>query len=135
MIKYVLDKKGVKQHMDIEVADKKESVKEKSEKFAIRIVNIYKYLISEKNEYVISKQLLRSGTSIGANLAEADYAISKSDFLSKLYISLKETSETLYWLKLLYKTEYLTEKEYSSIFSDCEEIRKILSSSTKTLKK
>ena len=121
--------------MDTEIADKKESVREKSEKFAIRIVNLYKYLISEKNEYVMSKQILRSGTSIGANLAEADYAVSKSDFLSKLYISLKETSETLYWLKILYKTDYLAEKEYNSIFSDCEEIRKILSSSTKTLKK
>lgn len=80
------------------------------------------------------KQILKSGTSIGANIAEADYAISKSDFLSKLYIALKETSETLYWLKLLKKTEYLSEIEYNSLYNDCEEIRKILSSSTKTIK-
>ena len=110
------------------------TVKEKSEDFAVRIIGLYKYLISEKKEFVIAKQILRSGTSIGANLAEADYAISKSDFLSKLYIALKETSETLYWLRLLYKTEYLSEKEYNSIYDDCEEIRKILSSSTKTIK-
>ena len=88
----------------------------------------------EKNKYVLSKQILKSGTSIGANLAEADYAISKSDFLSKLYIALKETSETLYWLKLLKKTEYLSEIEYNSLYNDCEEIRKNLSSSTKTIK-
>ena len=112
--------------MEAEIEDKKETVREKSEKFAIRIVNLYKYLTSEKNEYVMSKQILRSGTSIGANLAEADYAISKSDFLSKLYISLKETSETLYWLKLLFRTDYISEKEYSSFYDDGEEIRKIL---------
>ena len=110
------------------------TVKEKSERFAIRIINLYKFLCLEKNEYVLSKQILKSGTSIGANLAEADYAISKSDFLSKLYIALKETSETLYWLKLLKKTEYLSETEYNSLYNDCEEIRKILSSSTKTIK-
>ena len=112
--------------MNAEISNIKESVREKSEKFAIRIVNLYKYLTSEKNEYVMSKQILRSGTSIGANLAEADYAISKSDFLSKLYISLKETSETLYWLKLLFRTDYISEKEYSSFYDDGEEIRKIL---------
>ncbi len=110
------------------------TVKEKSEDFAVRIIKLYKYLISEKKEFIIAKQILRSGTSIGANLAEADYAISKSDFLSKLYIALKETSETLYWLRLLYKTEYLSEKEYNSIYDECDEIRKILSSSTKTIK-
>ena len=107
---------------------------EKSESFAVRIVNLYKYLTSKKSEYVMSKQILKSGTSIGANLAEAQYAISSDDFTAKLYISLKETSETLYWLKLLYRTEYITENEYDSLYGDCEEIRKILSSSTKTMR-
>ena len=109
-------------------------VSTKSKAFAVRIIRLYQYLCSEKREFVISKQLLRSGTSIGANLAEADYAISRSDFLSKLYISLKETSETLYWLDLLYQTDYLTAEQYESIRHDAEELRKILSSSTKTTK-
>ena len=106
---------------------------EKSESLAIRIVRLYQYLQDEKKEYVLSKQLLRSGTSIGANLAEAKYAISKNDFISKQYIALKEVSETLYWLKLLFKTDYLTEGQYDSLYQDAEEIRKLLSSSTKTL--
>ena len=110
-------------------------VKEKSERFAVRIVNLYKYLCFEKNEYVMSRQILKSGTSIGANLAEAECAISRNDFIAKIYISLKETSETLYWLRILKKTDYITEKQYNSIYNDCEEIRKILSSSTKTLRK
>ena len=118
----------------MDMNDRKASVKDKSEGFAIRIIKLYKYLTAEKNEYVIAKQILRSGTSIGANLAEADYAISKSEFLSKLYISLKETSETLYWLRLLVKTDYISEMEYRSLYMDCEEIRKMLSASTKTLK-
>lgn len=80
----------------------------------------------------MSKQLLRSGTSIGANLAEAEYAISRNDFLSKLYIALKETSETLYWLRLLYNTDYLNVKQYESIYHDAEELRKMLSAATKT---
>ena len=111
-----------------------DGVREKSERFAVRIVNLYKYLCFEKNEYVMSKQLLRSGTSIGANLAEAECAISRNDFIAKVYISLKETSETLYWLRILRKTNYITEIQYNSIYNDCEEIRKILSSSTKTLR-
>ena len=97
-------------------------VSTKSKAFAVRIIRLYQYLCSEKREFVISKQLLRSGTSIGANLAEADYAISRSDFLSKLYISLKETSETLYWLDLLYQTDYLTAEQYESIRHDAEEL-------------
>ncbi len=82
----------------------------------------------------MSKQLLRSGTSVGANLAEAEYAISRNDFLAKLYIALKETSETLYWLELLRKTDYLTENQYNSLFRDAEELRKMLSSAAKTIK-
>ena len=105
---------------------------EKSKSFAVRIVRLYKYLCLNKREYVLSKQILRSGTSIGANIAEARCAISKKDFLSKIYIALKETAETLYWLELLYDTDFLTEKEYLSLVSDCNELRKMLSSTTKT---
>ncbi len=109
------------------------AAKRKSKAFAVRIVRLYRYLNDEKREYVLSKQLLRSGTSIGANLAEAECAISKRDFLSKVYIALKECSETKYWLELLHETDYLTEQEYQSINSDCEELKKMLSSTTKTL--
>jgi len=86
--------------------------------FALRIVNLYKYLCNEKTEYVMSKQLLRCGTSIGANIAESEHAQSKADFLSKLYISLKEANETKYWITLLGKAEYLTEVEYESVMKD-----------------
>ena len=102
--------------------------------FSIRIVKLYKYLAEEKKEYILSKQLLRCGTSIGANLAEAQYGISKKDFLSKTYISLKETAETLYWIEILYQTDYLTEKEYSSIKDDCDELLKIFKAITKSTK-
>ena len=91
-------------------------VGDKSKRFAIRIVRVYQYLAKEKKELVMSKQLLRSGTSIGANLAEAEYAFSRNDFQAKLYISLKETSETLYWLELLWKTGYLSQAQYDSLF-------------------
>ena len=113
--------------------EKENTVAYKSKKFAIRTVKLYNYLNEEKKEYVLSKQLLRSGTSIGANIAESECASSKKDFLAKIYIALKETNETLYWLDLLFETDYLTEQEYCSIKSDCEEIKKMLSSSTKTL--
>ena len=106
---------------------------EKSKSFAIRIVRLYQYLKDEKNEYVLSKQLLRSGTSVGANLSEAKYAISRNDFITKQYIALKEVSETLYWLELLFKTDYLSQEQYDSIYQDAEELRKLLSSSPKTL--
>ena len=109
------------------------TAKAKSKAFAIRIVNLYKYLCNEKKEYILSKQLLRSGTSIGANLAEAECAISRKDFLCKIYISLKECMETQYWIDLLHETDYLTDAAYQSIISDCEEIRKMLSSTTKTM--
>ena len=109
------------------------AAKRKSKTFAVRIVKLYRYLCEEKKEYVLSKQLLRSGTSIGANLAEAECAISKKDFLSKVYIALKECMETKYWLELLHETDYLTEQEFQSMSSDCEELRKMLSSTTKTL--
>jgi four helix bundle protein len=106
----------------------------KSENFAIRIVNFYKHLCDDKKEYVLSKQILRSGTSIGANLAEAQYAISKKDFQLKVYIALKECAETKCWLDLLYKTNYLTPGEYNSIVSDCSDILHMLIATTKSLK-
>lgn len=106
----------------------------KAKKFAVRTVNLYKYLCDEKKEFILSKQLLRSGTSIGANIAEAEVAISKKDFLAKMYIAFKECSETKYWLDLLYSTEYITEKEYNSIVSECEELLKLLTTITKTAK-
>ena len=106
---------------------------DKSKNFAIRIVRLYQYLCTEKKEFVLSKQLLRSGTSIGANLAEAIYGISDKDFLSKMYISLKECAETKYWLDLLFKTDYLTEQQYQSINEDCTELIKLLTSSAKTM--
>ena len=106
---------------------------DKSKNFAIRIVRLYQYLCTEKKEFVLSKQLLRSGTSIGANLAEAIYGMSDKDFLSKMYISLKECAETKYWLELLFKTDYLTEQQYQSINEDCTELIKLLTSSAKTM--
>ena len=106
---------------------------DKSKNFAIRIVRLYQYLCTETKEFVLSKQLLRSGTSIGANLAEAIYGISDKDFLSKMYISLKECAETKYWLELLFKTDYLTEQQYQSINEDCTELIKLLTSSAKTM--
>ena len=87
-----------------------------------------------KKEYILSKQILRSGTSIGANLAEAEYAISRKDFLSTQYIALKECSETRYWLDLLYEADYLDKKSYKSIITDCDELIRMLSASTKTIK-
>ena len=104
----------------------------KSKNFAVRIVNAYKYLTSEKNEYVMSKQLLRSGTSIGANVKEGIRGQSKPDFYAKFNIALKEASETEYWLEILYETNYMDEKLYESINSDCEEIIRLLVSITKT---
>ena len=108
-------------------------LEEKSLKFAIRIVNLYKYLIDEKKEFVMSKQVLRSGTSIGANIAEAQYAQSKADSLTKMHISLKEASETKFWLKLLYSTSYINDS-HTSIMNDCDKLLKILTSTCKTTK-
>lgn len=115
--------------------DEKKTARYKSKKLAIRIVKLYKYLCEEKNEYILSKQLLRSGTSIGANIAESKSASSKKDFLSKIYIALKECTETIYWLELLYETGYLKKTELESILIDCKELEKMLSATTKTIKK
>jgi four helix bundle protein len=114
---------------------KEDVLQSKAFDFAVRIVKMYRHLAEKKKEYVISKQVLRSGTSIGAAVFEAAYAQSKADFINKLSISLKEASETLYWLRLLRKTDYLTEKSHTSVYADCEEIVRILASSILTTKK
>ena len=102
-------------------------IRDKSKVFAIRIVKLYRYLCSEKKEYVLSKQLLRSGTSIGANVVEAQSAISKKDFLAKMYIAFKECNETEYWLELLHETDSLTDDEFESINQDNLTLKKLLS--------
>ena len=114
----------------------KESIlTEKSFNFAIRIVNSYKYLSDNKKEYVLSKQLLRSGTAIGALLSEGCFAESKVDFIHKYGIAQKECNESIYWLKLLYRTDYINEKEFGSLTNDAIEIMKILTASILTAKK
>ena len=110
---------------------KKGTVKEKSFNFAIKIVKLYKYLTEEKKEFVLSKQILKSGTSIGANINEAQQGQSKKDFLTKMNISLKECTETKYWIELLSATDYMTNEQKDSILSDCIEIEKMLTSIVK----
>jgi four helix bundle protein len=112
----------------------KNIVKEKSLDFAIRIVNLYKYLTDSKKEFIMSKQLLRSGTAIGALVRESEHAESKADFIHKLSVALKEANETDYWLELLYRTEYLTEKQYQSINENIIKLLKLLTSIIKTSK-
>ncbi len=109
-------------------------IQEKSFAFAIRIVNLYKHLIAEKKEFILSKQLLRSGTSIGANVEEAIGGVSDKDFLNKLGIAYKEARESIYWLKLLNATGYITENEFQSLINDAEEICKILGKIKITIK-
>jgi four helix bundle protein len=108
---------------------------EKSFSFAIRIVKLYQFLIDTKKEYILSKQILRSGTSIWANIRESRNAESGMDFIHKLWISQKETDETLYWIDLLYQTDYINEEQFHSISSDAEELLKIIRSSIITKKK
>ena len=110
------------------------AVQEKSFHFAVRIVNLCKFLQNEKQEYILYKQLFRCGTSIGANVAEAQQAQSRADFVSKLNIALKEAYETDYWLRLLHETNYLTESAFQSLISDCRELEKLLISIIKTAK-
>ncbi len=112
----------------------KNTVKDKSFDFAIRMVNLYKYLTSQKKEYVLSKQLLRSGTAIGALVRESEHAESKADFIHKMSIALKEANETEYWILLLYKTEYFDQKSFDSLTHDITEILKLLTSIIKTAK-
>ena len=109
-------------------------IKEKSFNFSIRIVNLYKYLTTQKKEYVLSNQVLRSGTSIGANISESTQSVSTADFLSKLSISLKEACETEYWIKLLYRTEYIDKAQHDSVMVDCQELIKMLTSIIKKTK-
>ena len=110
------------------------TIADKSFHFAVRVVKLYKFLCHECKEYTLSKQLMRAGTSIGANVAEAQQAQSRADFISKLNIALKETSETKYWLRLLNATEYLTDKQFSSMYTDCSELEKLLVSILKSCK-
>ena len=107
---------------------------EKSKFFAVKIVNLYKALCSEKKEFVIAKQVLRSGTSIGANLAEAEFAFSTKDYISKKSIALKECAETAYWLELLKETKYLDHELFTALDAKCKEILKLLLSTIKTLR-
>ena len=109
-------------------------IENKSFEFAVRIVNLRKFLVREKNEYILSKQLMLSGTSIGANVSEAQRAQSKADFVSKMSIALKEANETNYWLKLLYRTDYIDEKQFGSMVGDLDEIISILVSICNTSK-
>jgi len=111
---------------------KENVVKDKSFRFAVRIVRLYQFLVNEKSEYVLSKQLLRSVTSIGANIEEADSAHTKKDFIAKLSISLKEAKETHYWLRLMFECNYLDEKMYKSLIDECEELIMLLTSIIKT---
>jgi len=104
----------------------------KSEDFAVRIINLARYLREQKQETIISKQIFRSGTSIGANVSESNNAQSKSDFENKLNIALKEADETAYWLRILKRTDYLTKEEFDSIYSDVTEIIAILIASKRT---
>lgn len=117
---------------------KENLIKTKTYQFAVRIVKLNKFLVSEQKEYVLSKQILKSGTSIGANTEEADAGQSKKDFISKLSIALKEAKETHYWLRLLFDCDYITKQMYDSLIQDCEEIifiiTKILQTSRANLK-
>lgn len=106
----------------------------KSLNFAVRIVDLYKYITSTHNEYILSKQLLKSGTSIGANIREAIGGQSANDFTAKMHIALKEAYETEYWLELLFRTDYLKDTEFDDIFRDCRELTNLLASIVKTMK-
>ncbi len=112
----------------------KGGIKDKSFAFAIRVIRLYKMLVSEKREYVLSKQVLKSGTAIGALVKEGEHAQSKADFLNKMNVALKEANETEYWLLLLKETDYISEKEFDSIHKDCDETIRMLVSIVKTTK-
>ena len=106
----------------------------KTKAFAVRIIRFYKYLAKEKHEYVLAKQILRSGTSIGANVRESYSAQSRADFINKLNIALKEADETLYWLEIFLESEIITQSEFDSLYTDLKEICALLASSIKTTK-
>ncbi len=111
---------------------KENIIADKSKQFALRIIKLYRYLCDEKKEYILSKQRLRSGTSIGANIREALQGQSKADFYAKLSISLKEASESEYWLELLHESGYIDDRSFENIYSDCVELLKLLTSILKT---
>lgn len=113
---------------------KENVIKSKSFAFALQVIKLYQYLQAEKKEYVLSKQLLRSGTSIGAMVREAEQAESKADFIHKLAIAQKEANESEYWIELLFQSRYIEDAQYQSIFQDISEIRKLLTSIIKTSK-
>jgi four helix bundle protein len=113
----------------------KSILKEKSYAFALRIVKLYKFIVNRKREYVLSKQVLRSGTSIGANVEEAGQAESRADFVHKLGIAQKEAFETAYWLRILCDCQYLSATQAESVLSDCVEIQKLVTASIKTAKR
>ena len=114
--------------------EEKNTVKFKSRQFAIDIIMLYKWICEIKKEYVLSKQILRSGTSIGANIAEAESGISKKDFLSKMYIAFKESCETLFWLDIMHATDYIDDTNFNELNEKCSELNKMLSSITKTVR-
>ena len=106
---------------------------DKSKMFALRVVKLYQYLNEQKHEYILSKQLLRCGTSIGANAKECAFAQSKADFTAKMFIAQKECAETEYWLELLYESKIINKEEFDSIYIDCQELMRLIVASTKTL--
>ncbi|MEE9432170.1 MAG: four helix bundle protein [Melioribacteraceae bacterium] len=114
---------------------KENIIASKSYAFALRIIKLYKYLVADKKEYVLSKQILRSGTSVGANIREAEHAQSKKDFINKMSIALKEANETEYWLMLLKDSEYISVENFNSIHTDSVEIIKLLASIVKSSRK
>ena len=114
---------------------KENVIKVKSFDFALRIVKLYKFLCESKKEYVLSKQLLRSGTAVGALIREAEHAESKADFIHKIAIAQKEANETAYWIELLFRSEYIDENDYQSVKTDVQELNKIIASIIITSKK
>ena len=108
---------------------------DKSKAFALRIIKLYKYLCDNKNEFILSKQILRSGTSIGANVKEAQHGQSKKDFVSKMHIAYKEANETEYWLELLFESDYIDNNTFNILITDNKEILKLLTSIIKSAKK
>ena len=113
---------------------KENIIKNKSFEFALQIVKLYKYLVAEKKEFVLSKQLLRSGTSIGAMVRESEHAESRADFIHKVSVGIKQANESEYWLELIYQSDYIQEIEFESISSDLKEILRLLISIIKTTK-
>ena len=111
----------------------KSVILDKSKSFALRVIKLYRYLNEQKREHLLSKQLLRCGTSIGANAKESVFAQSKADFTAKMFIAQKECAETEYWLELLYESGYIGKREFESVYADCQELMRLIVASTKTL--